>query len=397
MSATAQLIAKYLIADNLPAAERVCRLELSRRSGDRTAALFGLAMVAKVLHRHGHEHLCLKSLEVPIRDEQRQYASDEAIDFSSQTLHGSLTVEARGFGFWSEAFNAIGGILLAWLMKKTPHVRWTERFLFSDDLSCNVFEHFFEPILDRGSTADADGRNIDTTAAEPHAAELDSSVVFSIADALRCSKRDVVCRRYVSPIEVLYWIIPALDIGEGEIKNHLAAALHRYCKPKAQIARAVDDYVAQTFGTAPFCAFHLRGTDKACENPNTIAAVRDIIERVSQLDHDTRLYLLSDDVELTTAMQDRFGERLSLQPFARSSGRIGIHDHRAGVAQREQLGREILIDTLVAARASRFVGSGQSNIGAAVDLIMHRSPRCHCDLVDANHLLEYRDWNAVQW
>jgi hypothetical protein len=152
------------------------------------------------------------------------------------------------------------------------------------------------------------------------------------------------------------------------------------------VSDEVEQFHAQHLAGRPYVAVHLRGADKYLEQRTLAAVNAQYVEQVDRLASDPayRIFLLTDDARAADAFRQRFGERLVLAEVERSADDVGVHSKPGDGPRR---GYEVLRDTLLAARADRFLGNGASNVSAAV---IHLKPWRDADAVLLAPIRQYR-------
>ncbi|MFQ5509902.1 MAG: hypothetical protein ACE5FN_11295 [Leptospirillia bacterium] len=283
-----------------------------------------------------------------------------------------LVSKAWGYGFWSDVSHLLGSMLLAEICDRTPVVHWGANSLFGDGSDTDAFTRFFAPISDV-RISDLAGSNLKIHPSKWKEANLTAGEVNKMSGpesrqgvlALLGSLAPVVVSDFFLGVaHVAPWIPedhPLHGRGVGDIYRDLAA---RYLKVRPELTARVDRFVAEQLGDAPFLAVHVRGTDKVKEMSDlddALAFYQAPIERL--LTADRKLYLMTDTTAVVKAFEARYGDRLIHTACTRADGQTGVHYLKGDGAA---LGREVLIDTLIAARADAFVGNGASNVSAII-------------------------------
>jgi len=101
-----------------------------------------------------------------------------------------------------------------------------------------------------------------------------------------------------------------------------------------------------------------------------------IAEQLRQLPT-TRILLLTDDQRVLDRYQLKYGDRLLTTTVTRTNNETGVHHQRH--TDRRQLGREVMLDTYLAAECDYFIGNGRSNVSAMVPYLRDW-PDNHCTL-----------------
>jgi hypothetical protein len=169
---------------------------------------------------------------------------------------------------------------------------------------------------------------------------------------------------HIGAVNVLPWLPahhPMAGKSLSDIYRYLTA---RYLKPRAEIVAACDAFLAAHLAQGPFVAVHMRGSDKALEDPGLEAAHHALLEALAAVDPSWRILLLTDDARCLARVKDIYGSRVAATDCQRTSTPEGVHYLAATDPLRA--GREIMIDTYLALRADRFIGNGLSNVSAMI-------------------------------
>jgi predicted O-linked N-acetylglucosamine transferase (SPINDLY family) len=351
--------ASLLAAGNLPQAELHLRRYL--RGGGRDAA--AMQLMGQVVAGYG----LAPGFELV----------EPAVRASAPAKY--LLIKAWGYGFWSDVHHVLGQLLVAELTGRIPVVHWGSNSLFrdaDDDPAVNVFEHFFEPvsavtpamltaIADSGSVYPSkwrhrglDAEDVDKWAG-PESRRA-AQFAFSREETL------VVSDFYSTVASLIPWIGRGSryhGLNEDEIYARLFAA---YLRPVPAIVARVDAFHAAMLAGRPWVAVHVRGSDKVHESAGlhgTNQRYTAFIDRIIELNPEIGLFLLTDSTALHASFSERYGARVVTTPARRSSTQTGVH--MQGHSGRE-VGEEVLIDALLAARCDYFVGNQESNVSLAI-------------------------------
>ncbi|CAD5372464.1 Tetratricopeptide repeat protein [Rubrivivax sp. A210] len=287
-----------------------------------------------------------------------------------------MLIKAWGFGFWSDVHHVLGQLLLAELTGRRPVVHWGSNSLFGDGTPANAFEHFFEAVsplslpmlldIARQVTVYPAKWQDGELAAENRdkwdgpGARLAAPYFFGREETL------VVSDFYATVSSIQPWIGTGSRYhgqSDDQIYRELFA---RYLRPVPAIQARVDAFHAEHMQGRPWVAVHVRGTDKILESGalnQTNQGYFPFVDRIVELNPSIGLFLLTDSVELHQAYLQRYGARVLVTPARRSSTPDGVH--MQGHPGRT-MGEEVLVDALLAARCSYFVGNQESNVSLAV-------------------------------
>lgn len=294
-----------------------------------------------------------------------------------------LLIPACGAGFWADAAHVLGALLLAEITGRTPIVHWgaASRFRGPGLGTQDAFGQFFEPIapVSLGELAAIADRWPQDWPLDPPPSSIAPPKGCDPLRTLARREALVIAGHYLPLADVADWIPrahPLTDLTLGELARKLMAD-HFRVQPMIKAAAAA--FITAQFGQAPFVAAHVRGTDKNEEVPNNDKLIDSYLiwtDRMLQRP-ESRLFLATDDERCADVFQRRYGARVAMTDAARRADGLGVHAAPGDAGRR--LGEEVLIDCLIAAEASHFVGNGTSGPSCAIAL-MRRRPPASCTL-----------------
>ena len=168
--------------------------------------------------------------------------------------------------------------------------------------------------------------------------------------------------------------------------------LRKYCRFTEAIERGTADFLNANLDPGqPFAAVHLRGTDKIAETDQLDEINRAIIETVvDEIDPTWPILVLTDDVRLLAkARRDLASRKVFATDSIRGNSNAGTHLNRQlGGAL---LGRQAMIDTNLAVKATRFLGNAKSNLSAVVPFLTDWPPGS-CKLFGGKLIVIDRNW-----
>jgi hypothetical protein len=315
-----------------------------------------------------------------------------------------LLIKAWGFGFWSDVSHVLGQLLVARVTMRTPVVHWGTNSLFHDAPSENAWTEFFEP-LSGTHPSELAANAIDIwppkwsreslLAPECQKNRGPYSRVAGIWTLAR-SERVLVSDFFASLLELTPWI-PSEHPLYGLSVHAIARELVRdHLRPTTAVAAAVSEFCARQLPSTGYLAVHARGSDKALETRQLDSINRDCFARIDgalAAHHDWPLFLMTDDERILAEYRVRYGDRVVTTACTRTRTDQGIHYQ--STTSRAQLGREVLIDALVAARADAFIGNGFSNASVMVGYL-REWPEGACTLL-GSHLFETPNPGLHAW
>ena len=304
---------------------------------------------------------------------------DEALErqFASAAPPGGLMlIHPAGAGFWSDVQHVLGHALAARIDHRRPLVHWGETSMFADDPSRNAWEDFFEPLaaVDPAEVEGATARGAfprEWGAGSPLrnvAARRKSTGPVSAADLVARSD-PLVVGAYFTGVHLTRHLLPVdhpfARSDTGTILREIAPAVLR---PRAHLANRAAEMVEAAFGSTPFIAAHVRGTDKRLEQGEHLdavnAAIETTVDRLLSGTPEVRLLLLTDDQDVEARYRARHGNRVVLSDALRGKGEQSVHGN-SGLPPR-QVGEEVVVDVLTALAADQFVGNRFSNVACIV-------------------------------
>ncbi len=303
-----------------------------------------------------------------------------------------LLIKAWGYGFWSDVSHVLGQLLVARLSLRTPVVHWGANSLFSPGPESNAWIEFFESVSNTGIESLAqsgfDYWPPKWTRESLGVAELQkfSGPYSRVAGLWLLSRgeRVIISDFFTGILDLIPWI-PEDHPLRGRSVHDLARMLVReHLRPKTAIVDEVDRFCAAHLPPGGWLAVHARGSDKALEIPQLDKVNRETFARI-----DARLasnpnwpiFLMTDDARVLANHRARYGERIVTTACSRTGTDQGIHYQKS--TDPSQLGREVLVDTLIAARATAFVGNGFSNASVIVRYLKNW-PEGDCVLIGPN-------------
>ena len=302
-----------------------------------------------------------------------------------------LLIKSWGKGFWSDVDHVLGGLLAAEMTRRTPIVHWGSNCLFTAPGIEKAWDQFFEPV-DPHQISEVAREGLSYFPPKWSAANLrdenvnvwqgSGSRVTGLA-LLNRPEDVVVCDFHVAVPGLMPWIEPGTP-HHGQPPRELYRSLFaKYLRPQKRVLDEVEEFHARYLAGSPYLAVHWRGGDKYMEQ-RTLGQINEQAFNHVDAAPDWKIFLLTDDARAVAGFRKRYGQRLVLADVERTSGDVGVHSTPGDGLRR---GREVLRDTLLAARADRFIGNGGSNVAAAVVHLKNWDDR---DLVLLAPVRQYR-------
>ena len=373
-----------LAAGQLAAAEIACRELLDLSPGD--AAL--LHLLGYIAAQVGERDAALAYFQAALAAEpgneqikQNILAVQRMPPPAPPRGDGYLLIKDWGFGFWADMAHVVGSLLLAEITGRIPLVYWGPESLFGDKSERNAFNHYFEPVSSVSLEQLGGLRDASFFPPRWHAGNLTQSGVSkwegrgSRAGAVFFLNRPetiAVSDFNIGVVHVMPWI-PAHHPLHGKSLEEIHRILtEKYLRPRADIAAACDAFHAAHLAGAPFVAVHLRGSDKAIEDPKLSATNRELLAALETVDSSWPIFLMTDDAGCLARMKSTYGRRIIATDCQRTETEEGVH--YLPTVDPVRAGREIMIDTYLGLCATRFIGNSRSNVSAMIAVMKDWPP-----------------------
>ena len=384
---SSQLLAfatQALTAGHLAAAEIACRELLDRAPRD-AAALHLLGFIAaQARERDAAIAYFQAALEIePDNERIRENLLAVQSRPPPTPLQGEryLLIKGWGFGFWADMAHVIGSLLLAEITGRIPLVYWGPNSLFSDKSERDAFTHYFEPVSSASLEQLIRIPNASFFPPRWHAGNLTQTGVSkwegkgSRAGAVFFLNRPetiAVSDFNIGVVHVMPWI-PTHHALHGKSLEQIHHYLtQKYLRPRPDIVAACDAFHGAHLAGGPFVAVHVRGSDKATEDPDLIATNGELMVALKTVDPSWPIFLMTDDAHCLAQMKTIYGRRIIATDCQRTETDEGVH--YLPTVDPVKAGKEIMIDTYLALRADRFIGNGLSNVSAMIAVMKDWAP-----------------------
>jgi protein O-GlcNAc transferase len=387
MDAPSQLLGfatKALAAGNLAAAEIACRDLLDLQPRD--AAVWH--MLGFIAAQVGERDTALAYFQTALDiepDNDRIRENLEAVRTMPPRPRPPadryLLIKSWGFGFWADIVQVLGSLLLAEITGRVPLVYWGHDSRFSDKSGRDAFTHYFEPV----STA-----TLQQLAGMPNASffpprwnegNLTQTGISkwdgkgSRAGAVYFLNRPetvAVSDFHIGVVNVMPWIPASHPLHGKSLEEIYLYLTAKYLRPQPDIVAACDAFLAAHLAARPFVAVHMRGSDKAIEDPDLEKTNQEFLAALDTIDPSWPIFLMTDDAQCLAQMKSKYGVRIVATDCQRTDTQEGVH--YLPTVDPVQAGREVLTDTLLALRADRFIGNGRSNVSAMIAVMKDWPP-----------------------
>ena len=293
-----------------------------------------------------------------------------------------LLIKSLGYGFLTEIFHLLGGLLLAEITNRQPCVLWGDNTPFLRDGCTNAFSQFFNGI---GSELSMFLRAAPADEIFPrkwHAAGIDSTGTdrttplhrgnegqMAAMWLLNRPERVVVSDYLIGIADLLAWIPddhPMAGLTADAIVRQL---IGKYLVPNRRIRDQVAEHMSRLEGRKTI-GVHIQGSD----NINTLRKLEAInshyppvVEQAMAKDY--AVWLMTDYKPFVDEYRERFGDAIFCQDSIRSLTAQN-HDTVAVQFNPQRFAEELVTDVLVAASCDRFIGNGANNASCLVDFLM---------------------------
>ena len=309
-----------------------------------------------------------------------------------------LLVREWSAGFWSDVDHVLGMCLLAEITGRTPLVWWGEQSRFRSAGVDNAWTSFFAPVSDV-ALADLQGLRVFPAKwrDRPLASRIrnrwsgDGSRLVGLQFLAR--DEEVAVSDFHTGVNVLLAWLPAGHPLEGKsVPEAYRYLMAKYLRPRPEIVAEVDRFASAHFGSSPIVGVHVRASDKVQEVSALEALSAEyfpVVERWLAAAPGAKLFLLTDDTRVRALYEKRYGARLVTTTCTRTNSAVGVHFLQH--ADPGRIGVEVMVDTYLAGRCSRFIGLGYSNVSLFASYLK-RWPEGSCVLLGEK---VHEVWNVV--
>jgi hypothetical protein len=296
-----------------------------------------------------------------------------------------LLIKSWGFGFWADMVQVLGSLLLAEITGRIPVVHWGPESLFSDKSEHNAFLHYFEPVSEMTLQQLSRMRDASFLPARWNAGNLARSSAakwqgkasrFGLPHFLNRHETIAVSDFHIGVVNAMPWIPAGHPMHGKPLEDIYLYLSAKYLRPKPAILAACDTFITAHLSGGPFLALHMRGSDKAIEDPELDATNAALLRALDTSDPSLPIFLMTDDAQRLARMKSAYGRRIAATGCQRTATDEGVH--YLPTVDPVSAGREILIDTAIALRAERFIGNGRSNVSAMIAVMKAWAPGTCC-------------------
>lgn len=298
-------------------------------------------------------------------------------------------IKRLGAGFWSDVDHVVAQLAVAEILGRTPMVMWGTSGPYGDRKS-ETFTLYFRPVSE-ATPSDIKGQifppawnptNFFDDLPFPATGYIDpayGNYFLSVEKkdvpasertltAMLSRSEPVIVAMCHEPLSSIEAAAPARSRFKGMSPEQMRRVIvGERLKLQPHLQEEVARFRVSHFGGKPVLAVHLRGSDKVVEN----AALHEqneqaIAEAGKWLDSpDHLVFLLTDSEHYKARLQGLFGSRVVSQDCLRTQSEV-VPNYLMTDSDGYRNGREIILDTYVAASCRRFVGNYSSNVARYV-------------------------------
>lgn len=309
--------------------------------------------------------------------------SSPSLDARSSPDNRFLLIRSWNAGFWSDVDHVLGCLLLASLTNRTPVIHWGPDSRYGGTRETSAWNLYFQPV----STHTVHDIAAPERACFPpkwnHSNLSGPSINrFTGPHSRTCwltllnRPEPVVVADYFTPLPGVFFYLrpdhPQFNLTPDAVYRQL---LTDAARPLAAHTAAAATFAQEHFENRPVLAVHVRGTDKTEEDPAALQLNQHLGSFASQMLNTGRaksLYLMTDSASMQAHWRTHFGERLITTPSTVIDGAAGLHFAQG--LDPVKLGREILIDSLIATHADALAGLGSSNVPRMINYLKSWPP-----------------------
>ncbi len=328
-----------------------------------------------------HQMLAIVAIELGLFEPARRHLeAARRLVPAPEARERFLVIRAWGAGFWADVLHTVHGLALAEASGRTPIVHWGLESRYRRSGVENAWPLYFEPVSPHTiATAEREGLSIfppKWTRANLRALRVnkDDGDWSSLSGLylINCGA-DVAVMDFFTELEDLApWFAPGHPLAAADPEPALGLLYRRHVRLTRELTEELDRFEAQLIGRRPTIAMHYRtqGLPKITEaadrkglGPERFA---EAIDRYLAANRDAGIYLMTDFAPAVAYFRERYGDRVACREVTRvarvEDQSIEIHQQHDGVT----LGREVVLDTFLAARCDAFIGDGASGVSQAV-------------------------------
>jgi protein O-GlcNAc transferase len=292
----------------------------------------------------------------------------------------TLVIRAWGAGFWADVLHTIHGLALAEATGRTPIVHWGRECRYRRAGIEEAWRLYFEPVSAL-SLADVERDGLSIFPPKWTRANLREIRVnkdegeWSQLSGLYLVNRpeDVAVLDFFTELDDLApWFAPGHPLADADPEPELGRLYRRHLRLVPGLGNELERLEATLIRRRPTIAMHFRtqGLPKVTEaadrkglGPEPFV---EAINRYLASHPEAGIYLTTDFAPAVLYLRAIYGDRVACREVTRieriEDQSLEIHQQHDGVV----LGREVVLDTFLAARCDAFIGDGASGVSHAV-------------------------------
>jgi hypothetical protein len=328
-----------------------------------------------------HQMLAIIGADLGLFDQaQRHMDASRRLAPAKGSARRHLVIRAWGAGFWADVLHTVHGLALAEATGRVPIVHWGRECRYRRAGVEEAWRLYFEPVSS-ASLADAerDGlayfppkwtrgnlRDIRVNKDKGEWSQLSGLFLLNRAE-------DVIILDFFTELDDLApWLGADHPLAAPDPEPELGRLYRRHLRLVPPLAEELDRLAATLLGRRPTIAMHFRNQalPKVTESANRkgldpgpfVAEINTYLASHP----DAGIYLMTDFAPAVQYLRAMYGGRVACREVTRleriEEESLEIHQQHDGVV----LGREVVLDTFLAARCDAFVGDGASGVSQAV-------------------------------
>lgn len=284
-------------------------------------------------------------------------------------------IKSWGCGFWSDINHVLGHLLLAELTQRRPFVLWGGNSLFSDSEKDNAYEYFFEPpsttglpeVTRTGQTYFPPKWNRDNLTRDD--INKWDGPYSRMAGLYYLNRAETITVGDFAALvtDLVDWLPASHPMRGQSLAKHYRHLFRKHLRPRDEHMHLAENFYQEHLARHTSLAVHIRGSDKILEQPELEATNRAYpahIDAFLRMHPDARIFLLTDSSTIHRDFCQRYRDRIVSRECARTGNEHGVHF--LAHASRKEIGREVLLDTLIAGQCDYFIGNGDSSVSNAI-------------------------------
>jgi len=292
----------------------------------------------------------------------------------------ALVIRAWGAGFWADVLHTIHGLALAEATGRTPIIHWGRECRYRRAGVEEAWRLYFEPVS-APTLADAERDGLTYFPPKWTRANLREIRVnkdqgeWSQLSGLFLINRpeNIAVFDFFTELDDLApWFPAGHPLAATDPEPELGRLYRHHLRLVPSLGQELERQAAAMIPRRSTIAMHFRNQalPKVTESVNRKALEPgpfvDVISRYLSSHPDAGIYLMTDFTPAVLYLRAVFGDRVACREVTRleriEEESLEIHQKHDGVV----LGREVVLDTFLAARCDAFVGDGASGVSQAV-------------------------------